>query len=157
MEPKADHYSSPSPPSFYSKFNMSLTCCCSVAQSCPMLYDYMGSSIPALPELTISQSLPKFMSIHQWYHPVISSSDALFSFCPQSLPASGTFPKGRLLASRCQNTGAPVSASVLPLRLTGLISSLSKGLSGVSSSTIVWKHQFFGALHFLWSSSHNHM
>ena len=30
--------------------------------------------------LTISQSLPQFMSMHQWYHPAISSSDAIFSF-----------------------------------------------------------------------------
>ena len=30
--------------------------------------------------LTISQSLPKFMSMHQWCHPAISSSDAIFSF-----------------------------------------------------------------------------
>ena len=132
---------------------MSLTCCCSVAQACP----YMGSSTPGLPDLTLSQSWPNFMSIHQWYHPAISSSDALFSFCPQSFPKSGTFPKGRLLASCCQNTGAPASASVLPLRLTGLISLLSKGLSEVSFTTIVRKHQFFGALPFLWSSSHNHM
>ena len=29
---------------------------------------------------------------HWWCHPAISSSDALFSFCPQSFPASGTFP-----------------------------------------------------------------
>ena len=30
-------------------------------------------------------------SLHQWYHPAISSSDALFSFCPQTFPASGLF------------------------------------------------------------------
>ena len=28
----------------------------------------------------------------RWCHPVISSSDTLFSFCPQSFPVSGTFP-----------------------------------------------------------------
>ena len=33
-----------------------------------------------------------------------------------------------------------------PLRLIGLISLLSKGLSGVFSSTTVWRHQFFGDL-----------
>ena len=33
-----------------------------------------------------------------------------------------------------------------PLRLTGLISSLSKGLTRVLSSTMVWKHQFFSTL-----------
>ena len=31
-------------------------------------------------------------SLSQWYHPTISSSVTLFSSCPQSLPASGSFP-----------------------------------------------------------------
>ena len=85
--------------------------------------------------------------------PNISSSDALFSFCPQSFPASGSFPMNQLFASNGQSIGASASASVLPMsiqswfpfRLTGLISLQSKGLSGVFSSTS------------LWSSSHNHM
>ena len=42
-----------------------------------------------------------------------------------------------------------------PLRLTGLISLLSKGLSEVSSSTTVQRHRFFDTLPSLWSSSHN--
>ena len=102
--------------------------------------------------------------LHLWHHPAFSSSDALFFFCPQSFPASGTFPVSHLFASGDQNTGASASPSVLPtgiqgwfpLRLTGLIL-LSKGLSGVICSTIVWRHQFFGALPSLWSSSHNYM
>ena len=79
----------------------------------------------------------------------ISSTDTLFSFCPQSFPASGTFPKSCLFASGDQNTEASASASASvflvniqgwsPLRLTGLISLLSKGLSGVfSSTTVLW-------------------
>ena len=44
-----------------------------------------------------------------------------------------------------------------PLRLTGLISLLSEGLSGIFSSTTVWRHPIFGILPSLWSSSHNHM
>ena len=43
-----------------------------------------------------------------------------------------------------------------PLSLIGLISLLSKGLSGVFSSTIVQRRQFFGAPPSLPSSSHNH-
>ena len=39
-----------------------------------------------------------------------------------------------------------------PLRLTGLISLLSKQLSRVFSGTTVWKHQFFGAQPSLWSN-----
>ena len=49
--------------------------------------------------------------------PIISSSDALFSFRPQSFPASGTFPMIRLLASDDQNSGALASASVLPVNI----------------------------------------
>ena len=106
---------------------------------------------------------PSLCSLYRWCHPAISSSDTLF--CPQSFPASGTFPISCLLESEDQNTGASASASVLtvniqgwsPLRLTSLISLLSKGLSGVFSKTTVWRHQFFGILPSLWSSSHNRM
>ena len=91
---------------------------------------------------------------------VLPSSDALF-FCPQSFPASGTFPMSQLFTSHNQNTGISASAIVLPmsiqgwfpLRLIDLISLQSKGLSGVFSSTIIWRHQFFGALHSLRFSS----
>ena len=97
---------------------------------------------------------PSSCPLHWWCHPAISSPDALFSFCPQSFPASGTFPISWLFTSDDQNTGTSASASVLqasyqgwsPLRLTGLISLLSKGLSGVFSSTTVQRHQSFGAL-----------
>ena len=97
---------------------------------------------------------PSSCSLHQWCHPAISSSEILFSFCPWRFPASGTFPMTRLFASDDQNVGASASASVLPvniqcwfpLRLTGLISLLAKGLSGVFSSTTVWRHPFFGIL-----------
>ena len=58
-----------------------------------------------------------------------------------------------LLAQGGQSTRASVSAPVLPMNIQGLfpsgltdwISLLSKGLSRVFSSTIVQKHQFFGA------------
>ena len=96
--------------------------------------------------------------LHQRCHPDISSSDALFSFSPQSFPASGTHPVSRLFTSDDQNTGTSVSASVFPvnikdwspLRLTGWISLLSKGLSGVFFITTVPRHQFFGDLPSLW-------
>ena len=102
--------------------------------------------------------------LHRWCCPAISSSNALFSFCPQSFPASGTFWMSCLFTSDDQNTGASASASVLPvniqgwslLRLTGLISLLSKGLSGVFSRTTVGRPQFFGVLPSLQSSFHNH-
>ena len=49
---------------------------------------------------------PSSCSLHQWCHPAISSSDALFSFCPWSFPASETFPVSCLFTSDDQNTGA---------------------------------------------------
>ena len=106
---------------------------------------------------------PSSCSLHWWYHPAISSSDALFSFCPQSFPGSGTFSMSCLFASDDKNTGDSASVSVFPvniqswspLRLIGLISKLSKGHS-VFPSTTVQRHQFFGILPSLQSSSHNH-
>ena len=99
---------------------------------------------PPCPSLS-PRVCPSSCSVHQWCCLTISSSNALFSFCPQSFPASGTFPMSHLFASDDQNSGASALASVLPvniqgwspLRLNGLISLLSKGLSGVFSSTTV--------------------
>ena len=83
-----------------------------------------------------------------WCHPNNSSSVAPFSSCPQSFPASGSFPMSQLLASGGQSIGASALASVLPMNiqgwfplwLTGLISLLSKRLPRVLSSTTIWKH-----------------
>ena len=103
------------------------------------------------PCLSLSPKIcPSSCPLHQWCQQAISSSDTLFSFCPQSCPATGTFPMSQLCTSGDQNTGISASASVLlmsiqgwfPIRLTGLISLLSKGLSGVFSSTTVRRHQF---------------
>ena len=85
--------------------------------------------------------------------PPISSSVSPFSSCPQSFPASGSFPMSQLFTSGGQSSGA--SASVLPTNiqvwLTGLISMLSKGLSRAFSSTTVQKHRFFSGQPSLWS------
>ena len=87
----------------------------------------------------------------RWCHPAISSSVVPFSSCPQSLPASGSFPVSQLFASGDQSTGISASASVLPMNTqdwslwwTGWISLQSNGLSRVFSNTTVQKHQFFG-------------
>ena len=87
-----------------------------------------------------------------WCYLTISSSATHRSSCPQSFPASGSFPVSHFFASGGQSIGASASASFLPmniqgwfpLRLTCLISLQSKWLSRVFSSTTVWKHQFFG-------------
>ena len=114
---------------------------------------------PSLPPGAYSNSC----SLSQWCHPTISSSVTLFSSCPQSLPASGSFPMSQLFAGS-QNTGASASALPVniqgwfPLGLTDLVSLLSKGLSRDFSNTIVRKHQFFGTQPSLWSKlSHPYM
>ena len=86
-------------------------------------------------------------------HPAISSSVVPFSSCPQSLPASESFPVSQLFTWGGQSTGVSALASFLPkntpdsspLEWTGWISLQSKGLSRVFSNTTVQKHQFFGA------------
>ena len=45
----------------------------------------------------------------QWCHPTISVSATPFSSCPQSFPASGSFPKSQLFMSGGQSTGALTS------------------------------------------------
>ena len=98
-------------------------------------------------------------------HPAISSSVIPFSSCPQSLPASESFPMSQLFAWGGQSTGVSALASFLPkntqdwspLEWTGWISLQSKGLSRVFSNTTVQKHQFFGAQLSLWSSSYIHI
>ena len=99
-----------------------------------------------------------------WCHPAISSSVIPFSSCPQSLPASESFPMSQLFAWGGQNIGLSASTSVLlmntqdwsPLEWTGWISLQSKGLSRVFSNTIVQKHQFFCAQLSSQSNSHIH-
>ena len=88
----------------------------------------------------------------QWCHPTISSSVIPISFCPQSFPASGSFPVSQLFTSGGQSIGFSASTSVLPMNiqewfpfgLTGLISLQSKGLSRVFTNTTVQTHQLFG-------------
>ena len=114
--------------------------------------------------ITNSLSLPKPMSIGRWCHPTISSSVIPFSSCPQSSPASGSFPMSQLFISGGQSIGVSASTSVLPrntqdwspLGWTGWISLQSKGLSRVFSNTTVQKHQFFGVQLSSQSNSHIH-
>ena len=104
--------------------------------------------------------------LSQWCHPIISSSVVPFSSCPQSLPASGSFPMSQLLAWGGQSIGVSASTSVLPvdtqgwspLGWTGWISLQSKGLARVFSNTTVQKHQFFGtSAFFMVQFSHPYM
>ena len=86
-----------------------------------------------------------------------------FSSCPQSLPASESFPMSQLFTSGVQSWS--FSFSIIPSKeISGLISfwmdwldsSQSKGLSRVFSNTTVQKHQFFSAQISSQSNSHIH-
>ena len=50
-----------------------------------------------------------------WCHPAISSPVVPFSFRPQSLPASGSFPMSQLFAWGGQSIGVSALVSVLPM------------------------------------------
>ena len=124
----------------------------SVAQSCPTLCDPMNRSMPGLP---VHHQHPEFTQTRassRWWHPAISSSVVPFSSCPQSLPASGSFPVSQLFTWSGQSIGVWALASVLPMNTqdwsplgwTRWISLQSKGLSRVFSNTTVQKHRFFG-------------
>ena len=136
----------------------------SVTQSCPTLWDLMNHSTPGLP---VHHQLPEFTQTHvHWVGDTIQPSHPLSSpsppACPQSLPASESFPMGQLFTWGGQSIR--VSASVLPMNIqdrfplgwTGWISLQSKGLSRVFSNTTVQKHQFFGAQPSSQSNSYIH-
>ena len=103
--------------------------------------------------ITNSRSLPKPCPFCWWCHPTISSSVVPFSSCPQSSPASGSFPMSQLFASGGQNIGVSASTSVFPMNIQdwsplgwiGWVSLQSKGLSRVFCNTTIQKHQFFGS------------
>ena len=107
---------------------------------------------------------PNSCASSQWCHPAISSSVVPFSSCPQSLPASGSFPMSQLFTSGGQSIGISALASVLPMNTqdwsplgwTGWISLQSKGLSRVFSNTTVQKYQFFSPQPSSQSNSHIH-
>ena len=100
----------------------------------------------------------------QWCHPAISFSVIPFSSCPQSFPASESFPMSQLFAWGGQSTGVSALASLLPKKSQGWspsewtdwISLQSKGLTRVFSNTTVQKHQFFGAQPSSQSNPHIH-
>ena len=104
--------------------------------------------------ITNSQSSLRLMSIESVMPSTISSSVVPFSSCPQSLPASESFPMNQLFAWGGQSAGVSALESCLPKKSqgwspserTGWISLQSKGLSRVFSNTTVQKHQFFGGI-----------
>ena len=133
--------------------------CCSVTKLCSTLSNSVGCSRLGFPVL---HYLPEFAQTHvHWVGDTIQPSNPLL---PRSPPA--------LNLSQWQGLFQWVGSSHQVVKLlelqhqsfqwiSGLISFeihwfdllAVQGLSRIYSSTVVWKHQFFGIQPFLWSSS----
>ena len=106
-----------------------LICCCSVTKLYPVLCNPMNYNTPGF---FVFHYLPEFAQTHVYWvsdafqppHPL-----STLSSCPQSSPASGSIPTGKLFESGDQSIGASASEPVLPMNiqdwfplvLTGLI------------------------------------
>ena len=102
----------------FCQISRSLFCCCSVAQSCLTLRPH-GAQHPRIPCASLSHWVcSNSHPLSWWHYPTISSSVTPCSFCPQSFPASGSFPMSQLFALGGLSIGA--SASVLPMSIQGL-------------------------------------
>ena len=129
----------------------------SVAQSSPTLCDLMDCSMPGFLSITNSWSL--LTHVHRFgdvpsNHLILCCRPLLF--LPSVFPSIRVFPVSQFFASGGQSTGVSASASVLlvniqdwfPLRLTGWISLLSKGLSSLLQphslkASLLWQSAFF--------------
>ena len=102
---------------FFCVFHKPIACsCCSVTKSCLTLANPWIAPWQASLSFIISWSLLNSCPLSWWCHPTISSSVALFS-CPQSFPASVSFPMSWLFASGGQSIGASASLSVFLMNI----------------------------------------
>ena len=127
---------------------------CSVQFSHSVVSNYLrphGSqhARPPCPSLTpgvYSNSCPS----SRWCHPAISSSVIPFSSCPQSFPASGSFPMSQLFAWGGQSIGVSASASVLPMNT--LDTCISKLCHLAPQASLTYRSETPGSMrHFLWA------
>ena len=105
---------------------------CSVLKSCLTL----GPHEPEHARLPCSSLSPRVCSnscpLSQWCHPAISSSAALFSFCIQSFPASGSFPMSQLLLESFKTT-----QNILLVIISGLHSGAIEPVHTASGESIL--------------------
>ena len=113
--------------------------------------------------LTISQRLPKFMFIASvmpsnhliLWHPLLP---LIFpSIRDFSNELSVWFWRPKYWSFCFSISPSSEYSGLISLKIGWFDILASKGLPGVFSSTTVQRHQFFGILPSLWSSSHNHM
>ena len=109
-------------------------CYCSVVSNSLWPHELQHARLPC--SSPSSSAYSNSCPLSWWCHPRISSSVVPFSSCPESFPASGSFPVSWLFASGGQSIRTSASASILPVNIQGwfplgltvLISLLSKGL-----------------------------
>ena len=138
--------------------------CCSIAKSCLILSDPMDCSMPGS---SVLHHLPKFAQIHvHWV------SDAILPYDPLPPPSpfavnlskhqglfqwvSSSHQVTKVLELQCQHQSFQWIFRVDSFSIDWFDLLQSRGLSRVFSSTIIQKHQFFGAQPSLWSNSHIH-
>ena len=91
----------PSQPSYVLRLSrVFLRWCCSVTKSCLTPRDLMDCSIPGSPVFHYHPVYSNPCPLSRWCYPTISSSATPFSFCLQSLPASGSLSVSQLFAVR---------------------------------------------------------
>ena len=130
----------------------------SVTQSCLILQPHELQHTRPPCALPTPRVHPNPCPSSWWCHPAISSSVVPFSSCPQSLPASESFPMSQCFTWGGQSTGVSALASFLPkntqdrspLEWTGWIS-LHPGDSQKSSPTPQFKSINSSVLSFLHS------
>ena len=134
-----------------------------VAKLYPTFYDLLDCSMLGFPAFTNSWSLLKFMSIE-----LVMLSHQLILCCPLLWPS--IFPTIRVYSnelalhirwSKYWTFSFSISPSneysvLVSFRIDWFDLLVSKGLSRVFSSTIIWKYQFFNTQSSLWSNFHIH-
>ena len=140
-------------------------CCCSVAKSCPAVCDPMDCSMPGLP---VPHHLLEFTQVHvHWISDAIQPLRCHLILCCPLLLLPSIFPSIRVFSNKSAvcirwPKHCSFSFSISPSKeYSGLISfkidwfnllTFQETLKGLFQHN--WKHQFFGALSSLLSSSH---
>ena len=117
----------------------------SVAQSCPTLRPHESQHArppcPSPAPGVHSDSCPS----SRWCPPAISSSVVPFSSCPQSLPASESFPMSQLFTSGGQTTGVSALASFVPKNTQGWSPLDWTGICINKSVILIWCNHCYEA------------
>ena len=120
----------------------------------------MDCSLPGLCPLPSHKVCPSSSPLYWWCHPDISYSDTLFSFCPQSFPASGTFLESAVHIRWPKYWSFSFSTSPSKDYL-GLISlkigwfdlvAVQRSLRSLLKHHSIQRHQFFSTPPSLWAS-----